>query len=124
MGMFDKPQFLTGKDGTGYVEAGDTFWLHKARPAGTVQLGGEPRPQVKLKVSRTLDGDTDIVYTAGRAIVNQIERMDESDMAAMPIEVRLDEIPAKVSGRNPTNVLTPASSPTPASVAADDDIPF
>lgn len=124
MGMFDKPQYLTGSDGSGYVEAGDTFWLHKAARAGTVNISGEARPQVKLKVSHTQGGEQSVVYTAGRAIVNQIERMDESDLAMFPVEVRLDEIPAKMSGRNPTNVLTPANIPAPASVGTDEDVPF
>lgn len=123
MGMFDKPQYLTGKGDAGYVEPGDTFWLHNGRPDGVSSFQGEDRPQVKLLVSREREGEQVVVWTSGRAIVNQISRMDAGDKAKFPIEVRLDEIPAKVSGRNPTNVLTPADEPRPASVG-DDEIPF
>lgn len=123
MGMFDKPQYLTGDNGA--FNTGDTFWLHNARVDGTVQINGEPRDQCKLLVSRERDGETFAVYSSGRGIVNQVRRMDASDRNAMPLEVRLDEAPAKVAGRNPTNVLTPANAPAPAELeAAQDEIPF
>lgn len=114
MGMFDKPQYLTGREG-GYVQPGDTFWLHNARIDGTSNIGGSgPRAQAKLKVSRERDGETCIVYTSGTAIVGQIGRMSESDRASMPMEVRLDSIAPTQAGRNATHVLTPAELPPPS----------
>ncbi len=123
MGMFDKPQYLTGKNGEGFVEPGDTFWLHAAKLEGSATISGETRPQAKLKVSRTKDSEQVILLTSGKAIVGQVGRMDASDRAAMPMELRLDSVP---SGRgNPTHVLTPADAPPLSSLtAADDDIPF
>lgn len=120
MGMFDKPQYLTGKDG--FVEAGDTFWLHNAKLDGqSTTQNGEKRDQAKLLVSKAR-GDTPVpVYTSGIGIVNMVRRIDTDDRAAMPLEVRLDQVP---SGKgNPTFVLTPADAPAPTT-ASDDDIPF
>jgi hypothetical protein len=114
MGMFDKPKYLTGAQDA-FVSPGGTFWLHNARLDGTATLGGATRDQAKLLVSHERDGAQVVVYTSGVAIVNQIKRMDGDDRAAMPIELRLDSIPATQAGRNPTNVLTPASEPPPAS---------
>lgn len=118
MGMFDKPKFLTGTE-EGYAEPGDTFWLHNARIDGTTSVGGETRPQVKLQVSRTKDGDKEIVYTSGRGITAQVQRMDAEDRAAFPMEVRLDQIAPKVVGNKPTYVLTPSNLP-PASASGID----
>lgn len=105
MGMFDAPKFLTAKEaGKGYVEAGDTFWLHNARV--------EPDGKAKLRVSHTRDGDAEIVFSSGKGIVGQVSRMDESDRGALPIEVRLDQVP---SGKgSPTYVLTPSNLPAPS----------
>lgn len=119
MGMFDKPEYLTGD--SGYAQPGQTFWLHAARLDGTVTVQGKEREQVKLQVSRDRDGERSIVFASGTGIVGQIRRMDEKDRAAMPMEVRLDQVPSKQG--NPTNVLTPAATAPPAAVA-DDDIPF
>lgn len=120
MGMFDKPQYLTGKN-NGFVEVGDTFWLHNAKIEGTSTINGEQRTQAKLLVSRTRDETPVTVFTSGKAITGQISRIDAEDRAAMPIEMRLDAI---TSGKgNPTNVLSPANQP-PAVAVADDDIPF
>ena len=121
MGMFDKPQYLTGKDGQGFVQVGDTFWLHNAKIEGTSTINGEQRTQAKLKVSRTRDSEQVIVFTSGKAITGQVSRLDDADRAAMPIEVRLDAIPSKFG--NPTNVITPADQPTPTTTD-DDDISF
>lgn len=112
MGMFDAPIYLTGEKG--FAQEGDTFWIHNARVADTVTLGGKVKDQVKLQVSNERDGEKVVVYTAGAAIVNQVKRMDAGDRAAMPIEVRLDQVPSKEG--SPTNVLTPASQP-PASAS-------
>lgn len=125
MGMFDKPEYLTGKDGKGYVTAGESFYLHNARQEGTVTISGQARPQWKLKVSHTATGDTSIVFTSGAGIVGQLSRMDDADRAAFPMHLRLDAIAPKVTGHNATHVLTPADQPEPASAAdADDEIPF
>lgn len=120
MGMFDKPQYMTGKN-NGYVQPGDTFWIHQARLDGTANIAGETRDQAKLLVSRTKDGEQSVVFTSGMGIVGQIRRMDADDRAQMPIEVRLDQVPSKQG--NPTHTLTPASQDAPVPVA-DDDIPF
>lgn len=122
MGMFDKPQFLTGKDDNGFVQAGDVFWLHAARTDGTAIVSGKEREQAKLQVSHERDGEKVIVYTTGTGIVGQIRRMDSGDRANMPMELRLDQVPSKQG--NPTNVLTPASQPPPTGAASDDDAPF
>lgn len=111
MGMFDKPSYLTGNDG--YAKPGDTFWLHNARVEGNATVGGESRPQAKLLVSRERDGEKTVVFTSGVGIVGQVRRMDAGDLAAMPVEVRLDAIPPQRQGNNPTNVLTPANLPAP-----------
>jgi hypothetical protein len=125
MGMFDKPQYLTGKGDNAYVSEGDVFWLHNARIEGETNIGGNTRTLVKLKVSHERDGETAIVFTSGLGIVNQIRRMTADDRAAMPIEIRLDAIPSTKPGHNPTHVLTPAGEPAPeATAATDDDIPF
>lgn len=111
MSMFDKPVYLTGKEG--YVTAGDTFWLHNARLNGTVNMpGGKTVDQAKLLVSHERDGEQTVVYTAGAAIVNQIKRMDNSDRSALPMEVRLDTVPSKQG--SDTNVITPADQPPPS----------
>lgn len=115
MGMFDKPQFLTGKD-NGFVQPGDTFWLHNAKVDGTTNVGGNQREQVKLRVSHERDGEKIDVWTSGMGIVNQIKRMDNSDRASMPFEVRLDEIPSTKG--NPTRVLTPADQDPPSGNAS------
>jgi hypothetical protein len=121
MGMFDKPKYLTGKQGEGFVQAGETFWLHRAKLDGTVTVAGETREQAKLEVSREKDGEHEIVFTSGMGIIGQIRRMDDSDRAQMPMELRLDQLPSTKG--NPTNVLTPAAAP-PATQVSDDDIPF
>lgn len=109
MGMFDKPAYLTGDNG--FVQAGETFFLHNARMDGTSKVNGTEREQCKLLVSHERDGEKVVVYTTGTGIVNQVRRMDNSDRASMPIELRLDQIP---SGKgNPTNVMTPADQPVP-----------
>lgn len=123
MGMFDRPQYLTGKGDDAYAKEGDVFWLHRAIIDGTVNMNGADRANAKLKVSRTRDGEQSIVYSSGIGISGQVKRMDEKDRAAMPIEVRLDAIPNKTPGNNPTHVLTPADMPV-AGAAAEDDIPF
>lgn len=104
--MFEPKHYLTGDDG--YVNPGETFWLHRARLDGTVNTPQGPKPQAKLEVSRTEDGERELVFTGGAGIVNQISRMAPGDL---PAEVRLDEVP---SGKgNPTRILTPASQPAP-----------
>lgn len=113
MGMFDKPKYLTGDDG--WASPGQTFWLHNARLDGTTNVNGTPRDQAKLLVSESLDSPRETVYTSGAGIVNQIRRMSREDVAAFPIEVRLDQIPSQKG--NPTNVLTPASEPEPDQTA-------
>lgn len=109
-GMFDKPQYLTGEEG--FVQAGDTFWLHNARLDGTVTINGTTRDQAKMLVSHERDGEKVVVMTSGAGIVNQVKRMGQSDRDAMPMEIRLDQVPSKQG--NPTNVLTPASEPAPS----------
>src|SRR5947209_962545 len=42
MSMFDKPQFLTGKENP-FVQPGDSFWLHNARIDGTANTQNGPR---------------------------------------------------------------------------------
>ena len=116
MGMFDKPQYLTGKENA-FAQPGDTFWLHNARIDGTANVAGQQREQAKLLVSYERDGERVAVYTSGTGIVGQVKRMDQSDRAQMPIQVRLDQVPSDKS--NPTNVLTPAEQ-APPSTAADD----
>jgi hypothetical protein len=122
MGMFDKPQYLTGDQG--YAQPGDTFFIHNARIDGTVNVGGQQREQAKLAVSREKDGPSEIVYTSGTGIVAQIRRMDSQDRAGFPLHVRLDQIPSQKG--NPTNVLTPADQPEPTAgaFAGGDDIGF
>lgn len=110
MGMFDKPQYLTGKGDGGYVQSGDTFWLFNARMDGSRTVGGTERATCKLQVSRTVDGPREIVYSSGAGIVNQVARMERTDL---PMEVRLDTIPSKTPGNNGTHVLTPATEPEP-----------
>ena len=111
MGMFDKPQYLTGTDG--FAQEGDTFFLHNARPDGVTSQGGQSREQVKLAVSRFRDEKPTVVWTSGRGIVGQVKRMDAQDREKFPMEVRLDAIPPTVAGNNPTFVLTPANQPHP-----------
>lgn len=124
MGMYDKPQYLTGKGDDAYVTEGDVFWLHNAMIDGTTVIGGAERAVAKLKVSRTADGPTSIVYSSGMGISGQIKRMDADDRArfkAGPQEVRLDAIPNKTPGNNPTHVITPAEMPVAGTA---DDISF
>ncbi len=118
MGMFDKPKYLTGDEG--FVKPGESFWLHNARLDGTVTVNGAQRPQAKLAVSIGRDDPQEVVFTSGAGIVQQIGRMDADDRAALPMEVRLDQVPSKQG--NPTNVLTPAHLPAP-DAAADVDEP-
>jgi hypothetical protein len=109
MGMFDKPQFLTGENG--FVEVGDTFFLHNARIDGTRPTANGPKPNAKLLVSKTREETPIVVYTTGTGISGQVSRMDANDRSGFPMEVRLDEVP---SGKgNPTKVLTPADQPPP-----------
>lgn len=125
MGMFDKPQYLTGDNG--FASAGDTFWLHNARIDGSTVVGGAQRDNVKLLVSREREGEKVIVYTSGAGIANQVKRMDAEDRSALPREVRLDQIPPRQAGHNPTNVLTPVELPAPTGAdtfGGSDDIPF
>lgn len=111
MGMFDKPMYLTGENG--FVSAGDIFWLHNAKvEPGTGKFGD----QAKLLVSHEKDSEKMIVYTSGKGVVNQIKRMDNSDRAAMPLEVRLDQVPSREG--SPTNVITPANQEPPVGAAA------
>jgi hypothetical protein len=118
--MFDKPQYLTGDDG--FAVAGQKFYLHAAKLDGTVTIGNTSREQVKLRVSNTATDEPVVVFTAGAGIVGQVKRMTQEDLAAMPIEVRLDQVPSKHS--SPTYVLTPASQPEPTTAAEGDPIPF
>lgn len=120
MGMFDKPQYLTGREG-GYVEAGDVFWLHNARVDGTVVINGTPRDQVKLLVSHTEDGEQTVVWASGVGIVNQVKRMSPQDRAALPMEVRLDAI--NTGKGNPAHVMSPADAPARTDSAGADDDP-
>lgn len=121
MGMFDKPKYLTGKEDA-FAQPGDVFWLHNARLDGEATVAGERRAQMKLLVSHEKDGEQIIVFTSGTGIVGQLRRMDQTDRAAMPIEVRLDQVP---SGKgNPTNVLNPASASPPSEVDDDDPADF
>lgn len=118
MGMFDKPKYLTGDEG--YVQTGDTFWLHQAKIDGTVTQDGKTRPQAKLQVSRTKDGEKTIVFSGGTGITGQILRMDATDRANFPIEVRLDAIPTGKG--NPAHVMTPADQePRTASGSGGED---
>lgn len=89
MGMFDQKRYLTGP--SGLYSKGDKFLLHNAKLAGIVHVNGKQLQEVKLKVG-TPDGGTEIVYTTGKAIVGQVERMDEEDRAGMPFTVELDTI--------------------------------
>lgn len=111
MGMFDAPQYLTGDKG--FVDAGETFFLHNARlMEARVMVNGKEREQVKLQVSRDLDGEKVIVFSSGAAIVNQVKRMDNKDRQNMPMELRLDQVPSK--NGNAANVMTPAGEPAPS----------
>lgn len=116
MGMFDKRRFLTGDDG--YVEAGDTFWLHNAKIDGTTEINGRERKVAKLLVSRTRDGEQATVFTSGAGITRQVGDMDAGDRAALPMEVRLDEIPSDKG--NPTKVLNPATEPPSVAPSTSD----
>lgn len=109
MGMFDKPRYLTGD--SGFVEPGETFYLHNARIEGEVAIGKDVRPQAKLLVSKTEEGPKEVVFTSGSGITGQIKRMDASDRANMPMHVRLDQVPSNHG--NPTNVITPADQEPP-----------
>lgn len=120
MGMFDKPQYLTGPNG--YVGPGETFWLHKARLDGTVTVSGTQREQVKMEVSHERDGEREVVFTSGTGIVGQVRRMSATDIDNMPIEVRIDQVPSRQG--NPTNVLSLSSAPPAASTVDDSDISF
>ena len=117
MGMFDKPKYLTGEEG--FATTGDVFWLHNAKIDGFTGIGNEQRAQAKLLVSFTRDGDKLVVWTGGRGITNQVRSMDASDRSAMPIEVRLDQIPAKSADRKPTFILSPADAPTINAITGD-----
>lgn len=122
MGMFDKPQYLTSnKSYEGYVQTGEKFWLHRARIEGTTTINGKVLDQAKMLVSHDRDGKQEVVFTSGMGITSQVKRMDADDMAAMPMELRIDEVPSK-SG-NATKIMTPADQ-LPPEAAADDDIPF
>lgn len=123
-GMFDKPQYLTGKDGAGFVEVGNVFWLHNARIEGTTRFNDVERVNIKLKVSHERDGATEIVFTSGVGIANQVKRMTAEDRNAFPVEVRLDAIPATRAGFNPTFVLTPADQPVATGAGATDNGDF
>lgn len=110
MGMFDTPMYLTGKEDA-FVQAGETFWLHNARTNGMVNIGGTMKEQVKLLVSHNREDKPVVVFSAGAAIVRQVNSMDQGDRARLPMEVRLDQIPSKQG--SPTNVITPADQPPP-----------
>lgn len=112
MGMFEAPRFLTGKDRP-YAITGETFFLCNARISGTTNQGGSSRPLAKLQVKRDEAATPEVVYTSGRGIVAQVERMTNEDRERFPLLVRLDEIPPKTQGNNPTYVLTPADQPEP-----------
>ena len=122
MGMFDKPQYLTGDEG--FINVGDTFWLHAAKVDGVTNVQGKEREQVKLLVSHESNGEKVTVFTSGAGIVGQVRRMDENDRRNMPMELRLDEIPSKHG--NATRVLTPAGQAPPNAGGgyADSEIPF
>ena len=120
MGMFDKPQYLTGENGL--VQKGDIFWLHNGKLDGKTNVGGTERDQVKLLVSLTKDGEKIVVFSSGTGIVNQIKRMDAGDRAQLPMEVRLDQI---ASGKgNPTNVMNPANAPEPSASDEQTEMAF
>jgi len=121
MGMFDAPKYLTGGKEP-FVSVGDVFWLHAARMDGTTNLNGKVQDQVKLLVSHDRNGEKEAVWTSGIGIVNQIRRMDATDQANFPMEIRLDEVPSKSNPNNPTRVLTPANQAPPSGI--DSDIPF
>lgn len=117
MGMFDSPVYLTGNE-NGFADVGDTFWLHNARIAGMVRISNQDKEQAKLLVSHERDSEQVVVYSAGAAIVNQVKRMDASDRAGMPMEVRLDQLPSRQG--NPTNIMTPADQPAPTGARSGD----
>jgi hypothetical protein len=87
MGMFDKPEYLTGDEG--FAKKGDIFWLHDAQQAGVVTVNGKQLEQVKLRVSHDRDGEQQEVFSGGLGIVNQVRRLDNEDRRSMPIQVRL-----------------------------------
>lgn len=118
MGMFEAPKYLTGPTDEAFAQPGDVFWLHNARLDGTVNINGKERDQAKLQVSRTIDGERESVYTAGAGIVNQVRRMTPNDRAALPLEVRLDQVPSK--HQTPTNVLSPSSAAVPDRAPSDE----
>lgn len=90
MGMFDEKVYLTGKQGA-WASEGDRFVLHAAALGGMVQVNGKSVREAILTVSR--DGnDATKVYTTGKALVGQIERMDDADRSRMPMHVVLDGI--------------------------------
>lgn len=120
MGMFDKPQYLTGKEG--YVQVGDTFWIHNAKVDGTVTINGNTRDQVKLLVSHERDSERESVFTSGAGIVGQVRRMSAEDRQNFPIEVRLDAVPSRQG--NDVNVLTPASEEPPSAEIVPDESSF
>lgn len=121
MGMFDKPQYLTGDDG--FVSAGDIFWLHNARIDGQVTINGVGKDQAKLLVSHEIDSERVAVFSSGAGIVNQVKRMESADRARMPFEVRLDQVPSKQG--SPTYVLSPAADPAPSLDPGEQgEIPF
>lgn len=121
MGMFDAPQYLTGDKG--FVDVGETFWLHNAKIEGAVNVNGNQRPQAKLLVSTTKDGQRVTVFSSGAGITGQILRMEAEDRAKFPIEVRLDAVPTGKG--NPAHVMTPADQPErTASPAVTDESDF
>ena len=69
------------------------FWLDKlgiGYAAVAALIGAQP---------------SEIVFTSGMGIVNQIKRMNAADRAALPMHVMLSQVP---SGKgNPTHVLEP-----------------
>lgn len=108
MGMFDKKQYLTGKDGL--VKAGDTFFIHDAAEAGM----GTNGPEASMVVSRERESARKTVFVGGNMAM-QIRQMDADDKASFPVQVRLDNV--DTGKGNAAYVLTPADQPEPGGAA-------
>lgn len=121
MGFFDSKQYLTGENGL--ISPGDSFVIHGARISGEIRNRDAGKPgepdmlnEAEFLVSKTRQDAPIKAYTTGRAIVQQVERMDPNTDPPFPWDVVLTSKP--LDGGRTMNVIERAvvqGTPVPAS---------
>lgn len=107
MGLLDKKQYLTGKDGL--CKAGDTIWIHDVEDAGRGQNG----PEMLLTISREENGAKRKATVGGNLAV----QAKQAEPGELPMYVKIGTV--DTGKPNPAFTFEAADGK-----AQDDDIPF